>query len=102
MLKMDVAREERCEFMPFLSPRKVILKGGRIAALELCRTEQDDEDNWIEDEEQTTRLKADFIISAFGSTLLNEEGWLMDVVSKGLFKAFIYFNATVFYCAYSL
>ncbi|XP_030852787.1 dihydropyrimidine dehydrogenase [NADP(+)] [Strongylocentrotus purpuratus] len=71
--EMDVAREERCEFMPFLSPRKVILKGGRIAALELCRTEQDDEDNWIEDEEQTTRLKADFIISAFGSTLLNEE-----------------------------
>ncbi|XP_071508213.1 dihydropyrimidine dehydrogenase [NADP(+)]-like [Diadema antillarum] len=70
--EMEVAREERCEFMPFLSPRKVILKGGRIGALELCRTEQDEDGNWVEDEEQTIRLRADFIISAFGSTLLNE------------------------------
>ena len=71
---MEVAREERCEFMPFLSPRKVVLKNGRIGALEMCRTEQDDEGNWIEDEEQMIRLKADFIISAFGSTLLNPDG----------------------------
>ena len=78
--------------MPFLSPRKVILKGGRIAALELCRTEQDDDDNWVEDEEQTTRLKTDYIISAFGSTLLNEEGWLVDEVLKGSFKPFFSFQ----------
>ena len=61
---MEVAREERCEFMPFLSPRKVILKAGRITGLELCRTEQDEAGNWVEDEEQTLRLKAEFIISA--------------------------------------
>ena len=60
--------------MPFLSPRKVILKANRITGLELCRTEQDDNGKWVEDEEQTVRLKADFIISAFGSTLLNEQG----------------------------
>ncbi|XP_033636477.1 dihydropyrimidine dehydrogenase [NADP(+)]-like [Asterias rubens] len=71
--EMELAREERCEFMPFLSPRKVILKANRITGLELCRTEQDDNGKWVEDEEQTVRLKADFIISAFGSTLLNEQ-----------------------------
>ncbi len=71
---MELAREERCEFMPFLSPRKVIVKGGKVAGLELCRTEQDDDGKWVEDEEQTVRLKANFIISAFGSTLNDTQG----------------------------
>lgn len=39
-LQMELAREEMCEFMPFLSPRKVILKGNKIVAMEFCRTEQ--------------------------------------------------------------
>ncbi|XP_072023960.1 LOW QUALITY PROTEIN: dihydropyrimidine dehydrogenase [NADP(+)]-like [Amphiura filiformis] len=71
--EMELAREERCEFMPFLSPRKVILKGGKVSGLELCRTEQDDEGKWVEDEEQTVRLKATYIISAFGSTLADTQ-----------------------------
>ena len=37
---MDVAKEEMCEFMPFLSPKKVILKENKIVAMEFCRTEQ--------------------------------------------------------------
>ncbi len=37
---MELAKEEMCEFMPFLSPRKVNLKGGRISSMEFCRTEQ--------------------------------------------------------------
>ena len=37
---MELAREEMCEFMPFLSPKKVIMKGGKIAAVEFYRTEQ--------------------------------------------------------------
>ena len=32
-----------------------------------------DSGEWVVDEEQTVRLKADFIISAFGSELHNEE-----------------------------
>ncbi|XP_022092214.1 dihydropyrimidine dehydrogenase [NADP(+)]-like [Acanthaster planci] len=71
--EMELAREERCEFMPFLSPKKVIMKGDRISGLELCRTEQDADGKWIEDEEQMVRLKADFIISAFGSALHDEQ-----------------------------
>ena len=81
---MELAREERCEFMPFLSPRKVIVKGGKVAGLELCRTEQDDEGNWVEDEEQTVRLKANFIISAFGSTLMNAQGKPFLVSGRGI------------------
>lgn len=42
--------------------------------MEFCRTEQDENGQWIEDKEQTTRLKANFVISAFGSGLYDPEG----------------------------
>lgn len=71
--EVDLAREERCELMPYLSPRKVIVKDGLITGMEFCRTEQNDKDEWVEDEEQTVRLKANFIISAFGSGLQDAE-----------------------------
>ena len=71
---MDLAREEKCELLPFMAPHKVIVKGGRIRAMEFFRTEQDDEGNWIEDEDQLVRLKANFVISAFGSGLSDPDG----------------------------
>ncbi|XP_048832545.1 dihydropyrimidine dehydrogenase a, tandem duplicate 1 [Brienomyrus brachyistius] len=67
--EVEHAREEMCEFLPFLSPRKVLMKGTRVCGMEFCRTEQTDAGDWVEDEEQTVRLKADYIISAFGSLL---------------------------------
>ncbi|KAA0719089.1 Dihydropyrimidine dehydrogenase [NADP(+)] [Triplophysa tibetana] len=67
--EMEVAREERCEFMPFLNPSEVIIKDGHVVGLRFCRTEQQDDGTWIVDEEQIVQLKADFIISAFGSML---------------------------------
>ncbi|XP_060248801.1 dihydropyrimidine dehydrogenase [NADP(+)] isoform X2 [Meriones unguiculatus] len=67
--EMELAKEEKCEFLPFLSPRKVIVKDGKIVAMQFVRTEQDETGNWTEDEEQTVRLKADVVISAFGSVL---------------------------------
>ncbi|KAI7809865.1 dihydropyrimidine dehydrogenase [Triplophysa rosa] len=67
--EMEVAREERCEFLPFLSPCEVIMKDGNVVGLRFCRTEQQDDGTWIVDEEQIVHLKADFIISAFGSML---------------------------------
>jgi len=39
----------------------------------LCRTEQNDDGSWFEDEEQTMKKKCDFIISAFGSTFASTE-----------------------------
>uniref|UniRef100_A0A8C7K128 dihydropyrimidine dehydrogenase (NADP(+)) n=1 Tax=Oncorhynchus kisutch TaxID=8019 RepID=A0A8C7K128_ONCKI len=67
--EMELAMEEKCEFMPFLSPREVIMKAGRLVGMEFCRTELTDEGDWMEDEDQIIRLKADYIISAFGSML---------------------------------
>ncbi|XP_062847503.1 dihydropyrimidine dehydrogenase a, tandem duplicate 1 isoform X2 [Trichomycterus rosablanca] len=67
--EMELAKEEKCEFLPFLSPKEVLLKNGTVHGLEFCRTEQMDSGEWIEDQEQIIRLKADFIISAFGSGL---------------------------------
>lgn len=74
LLKMEVAREEKCEFLPFLSPREVIMKDGHVVGLRFCRTEQQDDGTWIVDEEQIVHLKADFIISAFGSMLQDPAG----------------------------
>lgn len=70
---MDLAREEMCEFLPFLSPRKVIVKNGRVTGMEFVRTEQTEDGSWIEDEDQTVSLKCDYIISAFGSGLSDKE-----------------------------
>lgn len=71
--EMELAVEEKCEFLPFLSPKEVIVRGGRIAAVEFTRTEQLDDGTWVEDPEQTTRVKANFVISAFGSGLYDED-----------------------------
>eukprot|EP00118_Oscarella_pearsei_P000664 m.5504 g.5504 ORF g.5504 m.5504 type:complete len:1023 (+) comp13357_c0_seq1:58-3126(+) len=67
--EMQVAVDEKCEFMPFLSPKKVIVKGDKIVGLVSVRTEQDESGKWIEDEDQTVKLKCNYIISAFGSDL---------------------------------
>uniref|UniRef100_A0A671S358 Dihydropyrimidine dehydrogenase [NADP(+)] n=1 Tax=Sinocyclocheilus anshuiensis TaxID=1608454 RepID=A0A671S358_9TELE len=71
--EMEVAKEEKCEFLPFLSPHEVIKKDGRVVGLRFCRTEQQDDGTWVVDEEQIVHLKADFIISAFGSMLNDPE-----------------------------
>lgn len=42
--------------------------------MEFCRTEQDDKGDWIIDSDQTVRLKANYVISAFGSGLYESDG----------------------------
>jgi len=71
--EMGLAIEEKCEFMPFLAPKEVIIKGDRVAGLKCFRTEQLDDGTWIEDAEQEVRLKTDWIISAFGSGLEDQD-----------------------------
>ena len=71
--EVEVAKEEKCEFMPFCSPKKVITNGvNRITHVEFVRTEQNEKNEWIEDEDQIIKLKCDFLISAFGSGLTDE------------------------------
>lgn len=71
---MELAKDEKCEFIPFASPKKVIVKGSRITAVEFLRTEQDENGEWKEDEDQLVRLKVSFLISAFGSGLYDTNG----------------------------
>ena len=71
---MELAKEEKCEFLPFLAPRKVTMKGDRIAGMEFCRTEQNDEGEWQEDDEQMVKFKCNFVISAFGSGITDNRG----------------------------
>ena len=68
--KIEVAKEERCEFIPFCSPSKVLKNAqNHIIGMEFFRTEQNENNEWIEDHDQLIKLKCDFVISAFGSTL---------------------------------
>ena len=53
---------------------QVVTKNGHIVAMEFCRTEQLDNGSWTVDDEQTVKLKADFVISAFGSQLGKSDG----------------------------
>ena len=41
--------------------------------LEFVRTEELDDGSWVEDADQTACVKADFIISAYGSELNDSE-----------------------------
>ncbi len=75
--EVELARDEKCEFLPFMSPVKIITKNGNICAAEFCRTEQDENGVWIEDKDQIVRLKVNYIISAFGSGVQNPDGGLM-------------------------
>lgn len=77
---MELAKEEKCEFLPFLSPREVLLKAGWVHGMEFCRTEQTESGQWVEDEEQIIRLKADYIISAFGSLMNDPAGILCSLL----------------------
>jgi len=63
----DLAKDEKCEFLPFCLPKAVIHRNGKIAALELYKTDLNEKDEAVIDEDQFVRLKCDFIISAFGS-----------------------------------
>lgn len=53
-----------------------------------------DDGTWVEDKEQTLKIKADYVISAFGSTLADNEGiisfWLWLKFRQHIFKAFRY------------
>ncbi|CAD6185538.1 unnamed protein product [Caenorhabditis auriculariae] len=67
--EMEAAKEEKCEFLPFCAPKRINQKDGRIVSVEFFKTEQDDNGEWYVDEEQSLTIKADYVISAFGSTL---------------------------------
>ena len=40
--EVELAKDEKCEFIPFAAPQHVVVRDGKIKALELHRTEQND------------------------------------------------------------
>jgi len=67
-----VAKDEKCEFLPFCSPKRVITEGGRIVAIEFYKTEKGDDGNYYNDEHSLVRVSCDIIVCAFGSSLTNQ------------------------------
>ena len=73
---MELAKQEKCEFLPFMSPHEVVVNPAtkRISHLVLARNEQNEENGeWYVDEEQLMKKKCDFVISAFGSGLYSQD-----------------------------
>ncbi|KAF8561298.1 hypothetical protein P879_05594 [Paragonimus westermani] len=75
--EMQLAWVEKCEFRPFLEPHRIICdsdgkRPGRIVAMEFCTTEQNPDGTWIKPSGELVRIRADVIISAFGSELNDE------------------------------
>lgn len=71
---MQLAVEENCEFIPFQSPKSVQTDGVRITGMTFNRNELQDDGSWIEDEDQVLKMRCDFVISAFGSSLYDKNG----------------------------
>lgn len=76
-LQFELAFEEKCEFLPFMLPKKVIIESNKIIAVEFYHTEQDESGEWKTNIDQVIQLKANFVISAFGSQLHDEKGNFM-------------------------
>eukprot|EP01126_Amoeba_proteus_P040937 TRINITY_DN4391_c0_g1_i4.p1 TRINITY_DN4391_c0_g1~~TRINITY_DN4391_c0_g1_i4.p1 ORF type:complete len:1068 (-),score=286.80 TRINITY_DN4391_c0_g1_i4:118-3249(-) len=70
--EVDLARHENCEFLPFCTPKRVIIENGRIVGLEMYKTEKDENGNYYNDPESTILIKCDVIVTAFGSGLSSE------------------------------
>ena len=64
--EMELAKQEQCEFLPFMSPHQIVLNPAtkKISHLVLARNEQDeDTGNWFVDDDQLMKKKCDFVIS---------------------------------------
>merc|ERR1712137_266376 len=67
--EVDIAKDEACDFLPYASPSNVTVnEKGHISYVTFERFEEQDDGSYKLDKEQTTKIRADFVISAFGST----------------------------------
>eukprot|EP01125_Pyxidicula_operculata_P018237 TRINITY_DN6477_c0_g1_i1.p1 TRINITY_DN6477_c0_g1~~TRINITY_DN6477_c0_g1_i1.p1 ORF type:complete len:1026 (-),score=284.33 TRINITY_DN6477_c0_g1_i1:104-2800(-) len=65
--EFDLAKYEKCEFLPFSSPKQVIVRDGKIVAIEFTKTEKDDKGEYYDEPDSLIRVPCDVVISAFGS-----------------------------------
>ena len=71
--EVELAMHEKCEFLPYCTPKQVILRDGKIYALEMYKMEKGDDGQYFKDEDQTIKVRCDYIVSAFGSHVGSEE-----------------------------
>ncbi|CAH1968195.1 unnamed protein product [Acanthoscelides obtectus] len=71
--EVSAAVDEKCELIGFLSPHSVNVKNGKIVSVMFSRTEQTEDGKWVQDEEQLNTLKCNYLISAFGSGLEDQD-----------------------------
>ncbi|CAL8076236.1 unnamed protein product [Calicophoron daubneyi] len=78
--EMQLAWDEKCEFRPFLEPRRVILTGRQhdsgtrnIMAVDFHTTEQLHDGRWAHCPGESVQIRADVVISAFGSGVNDRE-----------------------------
>ncbi|XP_065172464.1 dihydropyrimidine dehydrogenase [NADP(+)]-like isoform X2 [Atheta coriaria] len=70
--EVAMAVEEKCELIGFASPHKVHLENGKMSSITFARSTQQDDGKWIIDDKQLTTIPADFVITAYGSWLEDE------------------------------
>uniref|UniRef100_A0A7S1KR95 dihydropyrimidine dehydrogenase (NADP(+)) n=1 Tax=Percolomonas cosmopolitus TaxID=63605 RepID=A0A7S1KR95_9EUKA len=68
----EIALKEKVDVMPNSLPKEIFTRDGRISGIELYLTDVVN-GKVVVDEDQFTRLKCDFVISAFGSTVSSEK-----------------------------
>lgn len=77
---MELAQHEKCEFIPFMTPKKVHVENNRIIAIEFKRMEETSDGVW-EEQDDILYKKADYVISAFGSQLSDEKGRVLSLLA---------------------
>eukprot|EP01124_Arcella_intermedia_P026121 TRINITY_DN4838_c0_g1_i2.p1 TRINITY_DN4838_c0_g1~~TRINITY_DN4838_c0_g1_i2.p1 ORF type:complete len:1048 (+),score=285.62 TRINITY_DN4838_c0_g1_i2:33-3176(+) len=71
--EVDLAKHEKCEFLPYCLPKQVIKKDGKIVAIEFYKTELGEDGEYHADKDSLIRVKCDYIISAFGCQISDSE-----------------------------
>jgi dihydropyrimidine dehydrogenase (NADP+) len=91
--EIDLAKDEKCEFLPYCLPKKVHVKDGHIVAMEFFKTEKDENGNYFTDPDEVIRLKCDFVISAFGSELSDKK--LLEAIKPFTFTKYGFINVNL-------
>eukprot|EP01012_Entosiphon_sulcatum_P020608 TRINITY_DN2551_c0_g1_i1.p1 TRINITY_DN2551_c0_g1~~TRINITY_DN2551_c0_g1_i1.p1 ORF type:complete len:1033 (+),score=162.44 TRINITY_DN2551_c0_g1_i1:22-3099(+) len=86
-----IPQREGVEVLPYCTPKQVHIKDGKISSIEFLKMERDENGNWAPDEDQTLRIKAKFVISAFGSYFADQTAIAAckpaEITSAGKLKA---------------
>ena len=70
--EFDIPKKEGVEVLPYCTPNEVVCRDGKVFLVEFLKMEKNAEGRWVPDEDQSLRIKCQFVISAFGSMVGDE------------------------------